>query len=556
MKGTNVSSRARPCIVTGNPKNLRYDDYLKDSVEFRGGRVYWQFDPGHTQGEPEPGREIFFYRAGADNGIVARGVVIEALAMDRKKANPLDAQGRSYWRNASPEVVFKRRRNGKFYSLLGIDILDDLRLSRETGMIPYRSINALTKQKQPWFMENTLNVLEGASRETDSQNEKVANFIRSTWASTSPKGAEAQLAMPLDPPGRRLLTSLVAHLPNVSPGHPETYVTYKQVHDALKLSQLGKTYGDSLRRQGMSSLASWAKETNRPGITGLIVEEASREPGEGYFRLYGKSPDAYEWWTGQIKQAKKFDWSSTIDDPPSANEFAETFRKWISAGRLSEIEREMLVCHYNAPGFIITARQMSALMGWGGQRANIAYGALGNRLAGELGWVPKERAGREGFHVAALILGQRSEGEFEWIMRPQVAQALELLRWPELARASPTARIGDSVTEHHRYTWQRRLERDSRAARFAKAHHGHKCQACEMSFAQEYGDIGHEFIEAHHLVPVAEIEPESERVYGPEEFAVLCSNCHRMIHRWPDRFDPRPWELEAFRRMVQKRMRR
>jgi 5-methylcytosine-specific restriction enzyme A len=112
-----------------------------------------------------------------------------------------------------------------------------------------------------------------------------------------------------------------------------------------------------------------------------------------------------------------------------------------------------------------------------------------------------------------------------------------------------------TIIERVAYVYQRRLERETRAAELAKAHHGYQCQACEMTFSGVYGEIGAGFIEAHHLVPLADIEPGTERTYSPEDFAVLCSNCHRMIHRWPSRADPTPWDIEGFREMLRARRR-
>ena len=240
---------------------------------------------------------------------------------------------------------------------------------------------------------------------------------------------------------------------------------------------------------------------------------------------------------------------------PTYERFAAALNTMLSEGRLSQDDQDMLICHYNAPEHTLTGRQMFALMGWGGQSANRFYGALGRRLGEELNWVPAEREGTDGYYVSALILGDRSNGEFEWAMRPQLAAALEHLNWPELDRSAATIGTADlfSIAERANYAWQLRLERDSRAAKLAKAHHGVECQACEMKFSTVYGVIGATFIEAHHLAPLSSIERGDARIYTPDDFAVLCSNCHRMIHRWPDPLHPEPWDLDGFREMLRRR---
>jgi hypothetical protein len=55
------------------------------------------------------------------------------------------------------------------------------------------------------------------------------------------------------------------------------------------------------------------------------------------------------------------------------------------------------------------------------------------------------------------------------------------------------------------------------------------CDVCGFSFKEKYGDIGDGFIEAHHLVPIAEVNKRTK--VAVKDLALLCSNCHRMIHR-------------------------
>lgn len=44
-----------------------------------------------------------------------------------------------------------------------------------------------------------------------------------------------------------------------------------------------------------------------------------------------------------------------------------------------------------------------------------------------------------------------------------------------------------------------------------------------------YGDVGKDYIEAHHAIPLSEYNEEHE--VKPEDFIMLCPNCHTMIHR-------------------------
>jgi putative restriction endonuclease len=69
---------------------------------------------------------------------------------------------------------------------------------------------------------------------------------------------------------------------------------------------------------------------------------------------------------------------------------------------------------------------------------------------------------------------------------------------------------------------------------FADLHDGKLfCEICGFNFENEYGEVGSGFIEAHHRKPVSEMR-ENERT-NVNDIMLLCSNCHRMIHRH------RPW---------------
>jgi len=63
----------------------------------------------------------------------------------------------------------------------------------------------------------------------------------------------------------------------------------------------------------------------------------------------------------------------------------------------------------------------------------------------------------------------------------------------------------------------------------AKARYGPRCCGCKFDFATFYGPLGANYIECHHLNPLA--DQEGSTVSGVEDVTVLCSNCHRMVHR-------------------------
>jgi len=70
------------------------------------------------------------------------------------------------------------------------------------------------------------------------------------------------------------------------------------------------------------------------------------------------------------------------------------------------------------------------------------------------------------------------------------------------------------------------------AKRLFKASHGIlKCEVCDFDFEAAYGDRGKDYIEAHHTTPISEIEDITH--FTVDDVRMVCSNCHRMLHRAP-----------------------
>ncbi|MBN8583403.1 MAG: HNH endonuclease [Anaerolineae bacterium] len=76
-------------------------------------------------------------------------------------------------------------------------------------------------------------------------------------------------------------------------------------------------------------------------------------------------------------------------------------------------------------------------------------------------------------------------------------------------------------------------ERNPRLRARAVEIHGTTCMACGFNFEKSYLERGKDFIEVHHTKPVSELG-ESTKVDPGEDLIVLCSNCHRMVHRKKD----------------------
>jgi hypothetical protein len=135
----------------------------------------------------------------------------------------------------------------------------------------------------------------------------------------------------------------------------------------------------------------------------------------------------------------------------------------------------------------------------------------------------------------------------EWVRRMFLLDRLEYgLYETELPDLNDVTELSPEGAK--RWRWHVRAERNrtlvARKKARVRADKGClTCEACTLDFAKVYGRLGSDFCEVHHLLPVAELEgPVCPRL---EDLAILCSNCHRMIHR------TRPFEtVEDFREHV------
>lgn len=55
------------------------------------------------------------------------------------------------------------------------------------------------------------------------------------------------------------------------------------------------------------------------------------------------------------------------------------------------------------------------------------------------------------------------------------------------------------------------------------------CEACIFEFEEFYGEIGKGYIECHHRIPLHTLKVETKTTL--EDLSLVCSNCHRMLHR-------------------------
>lgn len=102
--------------------------------------------------------------------------------------------------------------------------------------------------------------------------------------------------------------------------------------------------------------------------------------------------------------------------------------------------------------------------------------------------------------------------------------------------------------KHSSFTY--RYERDKKLREAALKEFGYTCRVCGLNFETIYGDIGKNFIEVHHTVPISFGERESNY----KNLQPLCSNCHRMIHRLYKKLKPKEYgnAIEILRNILVK----
>jgi hypothetical protein len=122
---------------------------------------------------------------------------------------------------------------------------------------------------------------------------------------------------------------------------------------------------------------------------------------------------------------RTLDVSSTADFP-SSQQYREAFaaiRDQIHVNQLLMLQR-----HYHAPGRTVTARRLAEAVGYAGHGGTgLQYGGLAKRLCEALQVQMEE----EQVYILAMFTRDPDVegGELQFIMRPQVARALEALGW-------------------------------------------------------------------------------------------------------------------------------
>ncbi len=225
----------------------------------------------------------------------------------------------------------------------------------------------------------------------------------------------------------------------------------------------------------------------------------------------------------------------TIEDF-KASEYVSAFQDLQMAPRYMQ----MLLANYHAPNRTLTASKMAKVMGYDGfGAANLHYGTLGGLVGEKLGWHPLPE-----FKVNVLVDFEKENNEWLWIMRPAVAEAIELLGWDEDPSTIPEE-IDKPIYEGAvKRIPINAYERSTRAREECLFHYGCKCSVCDMNLSDIYGEIAQGRIHVHHLKPLSEINSEYQ-IDPIADLRPICPNCHYMIH-----LNVPPYSIEELREMI------
>jgi len=208
----------------------------------------------------------------------------------------------------------------------------------------------------------------------------------------------------------------------------------------------------------------------------------------------------------------------------TAKQYSDAFKRIT----VSPYHMRMLQAHYHAPDRTVTATQMAKALGYPKYTAaNLHYGKLA-RLVGELiGWQPlPEQA------VFVLVTFERPDREWQWIMRPEVAQALEQLGWVDAERPIIPEEVDKTTLLYEgsvRSITVNAYERNSVAREKCILHYGCSCAACGLTLADKYGETAQGLIHVHHLQQLSDIS--AKYIVDPiKDLRPVCPTCHAVIH--------------------------
>jgi 5-methylcytosine-specific restriction protein A len=103
------------------------------------------------------------------------------------------------------------------------------------------------------------------------------------------------------------------------------------------------------------------------------------------------------------------------------------------------------------------------------------------------------------------------------------------------------------IEEAHRYQMVRKLERNPKVRKQVLALKDPECEGCGLAPLKDYALPSTKLpLDVHHLMPLSDLQEGARVTYKvPDDFAVLCPTCHRVVHQMED-----PGDIETLRQAV------
>ena len=241
------------------------------------------------------------------------------------------------------------------------------------------------------------------------------------------------------------------------------------------------------------------------------------------------------------------------DNPPKQSDYTSAVAKLKE--KFDEQQLTAMRAQYSNPGRAITAQELTEGLKYkdiGG--ANLVYGFLGKLVAEEIGFSVEDRPGGRPGWWRSISTGDGKKEHFTWIMRPEFAEAIRLagivnqendgghIDAPDvdIVRTS----VDSSLEGRKKLVYHLRRERSRGLVETKKA--SAKSLSCEICGFNSEETYGIPYCEAHHIKPLGDYESTAETKL--EDLALVCANCHRIIHsKMP------PYEINEVRAMLEKR---
>jgi 5-methylcytosine-specific restriction protein A len=249
-----------------------------------------------------------------------------------------------------------------------------------------------------------------------------------------------------------------------------------------------------------------------------------------YARSYSTIPDAFV--TKFEGLLGCFDKQPRLYRKVNETDFADALKNHL----FNEAELKALGYFYSAPNNTLNAMQLAKLMGYSGfGGANFIVGSIGKKIS-ERYMIHPDWWNEDGPNWWSVIAYGERLDYFYWTLKPQIVNVLKDYKSiTELGFQYENDEIVNTSPEGNEEGGRIKVlvnvyERDATNRKSCIEYHGSKCAICGFDFKVIYGEIGKDYIQVHHIVPLNEMK-DIVKVNPQTDLIPLCSNCHSMVHR-------------------------